>query len=341
MGRRLLVVEPDAAGRAMMDRVLAAEGYAADAFGSVHDAHAPLDAGAFELAVVDELAGRAGVLEEIRWLRREHPTLPVVVTGALLTSRVMRELLRLRAVDALPKPFTPDDLREAVARGLREAAARHDDAVEYAAAVTAARRAFARGALADARPSLVRAQAKAPLDAEITALWALAAEIEGRDDEADRGYRAALALRIEEGLPPPDPFEGLARLAAYAGARPAASLPDALRGAPVYIAGEPRTDLERLPAAGGPAIVLVAIGLGAEGPGQHPGLRADEPPSAPGPGALFFRTREPPDRAFVLLSGALTAESAAFAIDRLGGGPARASEPTLGRLDLPGLHPWS
>ena len=47
------------------------------------------------------------------------------------------------------------------------------------------------------------------------ALRALLAELEGHDTNADRGYRAALALRQDEDGTPPDPFEGLARLAAY------------------------------------------------------------------------------------------------------------------------------
>jgi DNA-binding response OmpR family regulator len=355
MSRRVLVVEPDGPGRAMMDRVLAAEGYAAETFASVHEAQALLDAGAIELAVVDELAGRAGVLEEIRWLRREHPTVPVVVTGALLTSRVLRELLRMHAIDALPKPFTPDELREAVARGLLHSAARHDEAVEYAAAVIAARRAFALGMLAEARPSLVRAQAKAPLDAEVTALWALFAELEGRDEEADRGYRAALALRIDEGQAAPDPFEGLARLEAYAGARPVAALPPALRGAPVFVVGEPKSELPKLPDRPDPIIVLLALGFGGGGARRD----TEQGSTHHAPSALFVRlgeqsrwgAREPPKppgeqsgavpRAFALIGEALTTESAAVALERLGGGPVLAGESTLARLDLPGIEAWS
>ena len=114
MSRRVLVIEADPSGRAMMDRVLAAEGYAPEGFGSVHEARALLDQGLVELAIVDEIGGRAGVLEEIRWIRREHPGVPVIAAGALLSQRVMQELIRLRVLDVLAKPFPPAELREAV-----------------------------------------------------------------------------------------------------------------------------------------------------------------------------------------------------------------------------------
>jgi len=50
--------------------------------------------------------------------------------------------------------------------------------------------------------------------ADTMTLAALAAELDGRDDEADRGYRAALALGPGEDLVAPSPREGIARLAA-------------------------------------------------------------------------------------------------------------------------------
>lgn len=216
MSRRVLVVEPDAAGRSLMELVLAAEGYAPEAVGSIHEAGALLDVAPMELelAIVAEFGGRGAVLEEIRWLRREHPGIPVIATGALLSRRVMQELIRLRVVDVIAKPFTPDELREAVRGALTRSSAHHEDALEYTAALTAARSALAAGAFAGARSALRRAQATSPLDPEIMALWARLAELEGHDDDADRGYRAALALRHEEDFAGPDPYEGLARLEA-------------------------------------------------------------------------------------------------------------------------------
>lgn len=318
MSRHVVIVEPDAAGRAMMDRVLSAEGYTVDAVRTAADARALLGAGApVALLVMDEMGERGAVLEDVRALRRERPAIPVIVTGTLLSPRVLRELLRLRVADALTKPFTPDELREAVRRILEQETARHDEALELAAAVDAARSAMSEGQLDEAWPALRRAHATAPLDAEVMALLALAAELAGHDDDADRGYRAALALRREEDTPAPDPHEGLARLAAYAGTRPTLALRPERAGSVVWIVTDPVNELSAgCPAGDAPCIVLLALGL-----------------MGAGPGALQFRDGDGP-RAFALMPGAARAESIEQALARLGGGPVVAALPTRGQLDF-------
>ncbi len=121
MSPRLLVIEPDAAGRALMERALATGGFAPETAASVHDARACLDAGTIEVAVVDELAGGRGLLDEVRWLRARYPSLPVIVTGTRLAPRTLEELLRLGAAEALRKPFTPTELHAAAARAVARA----------------------------------------------------------------------------------------------------------------------------------------------------------------------------------------------------------------------------
>ncbi|MDB4932448.1 MAG: hypothetical protein JWM10_4932, partial [Myxococcaceae bacterium] len=143
MNRRLLVAEPDAAGRAMLDRVLTAAGYTAEEFASVHDARILLDDEVFDLALVDEFAGSGAMLDEVRFLRARFPRLPVVVMGTMLNAAALLGLLRLGVTDALPKPFTPDELRGAIARALLHAAPGRAEALDYAAAMTAARRRLA------------------------------------------------------------------------------------------------------------------------------------------------------------------------------------------------------
>jgi DNA-binding response OmpR family regulator len=321
VSRRILIIEPDASGRAMMDRVLSAEGFSADAVASAQEARPLLDSGLIEVVIVDELAGSRTALEEVRWLRRTYPTVPLIVTGALLSRRVMQELIRLRVADALAKPFTPAELREAVARAIDQKAAHHEEALEYDAALTEARRAIAAGLVVEARAPLSRAQAMSPFDAEIMALWALLAELDGHDADADHGYRAALALRDEEAGPPPEPHEGLARLAAYAGARPEVALLSERSREPLWLVSDPVAELRpgALPPVSGPHVVVMALGL----------TTAAKPP-----GALFFRDGKDSPRAFALMAGALRPETVAAVLAGLGSGPLVAAEPTRGRLDL-------
>jgi len=325
VSRRLLIIEPDASGRSMMERVLSAEGFAADTAASAVEARPLLDAGLVELVIVDELAGSRTALEEARWLRRKYPTVPVIVTGALLSRRVMQELLRLRVADALAKPFTPTELREAVARAVEQKTAHHAEALEYDVALTDARRAIAAGTFAQARAPLSRAQALSPLDSEIMALWALLAELDGNDAGADRAYRAALALRDEEACPPPDPHEGLARLAAYGDARPCAALRPSRATEPIWLVTDPVTELRlgnesSAPPVTGPHLVVMGLGLIAEGPG-----------------AVFFRDGDGP-RAFALIAGALRPDSLALVLAALGDGPLVTAAPTRACLDVPRIE---
>ena len=217
----------------------------------------------------------------------------------------------------LAKPFTPAELRESVARAVEQRAAHREQALEYDVALTDARRAIAAGILDRARAPLARAQAMSPFDAEIMALWALLAELDGDDAAADHGYRAALALRDEEAAPAPDPHDGLARLAAYEGARPVAALSPDRAGQPLWLVTDPVAELRAGTApAEGPIVVVLGLGLGAEAPGT-----------------VLFRDGGGP-RAFALLRGALRSEAVAAALAGLGPGPIVAAEPTAACLDL-------
>ncbi len=317
MSRRLLVIEPDVGSRAMMERALATLGFVAETTATVHDARACLDAGAIEVAIVDELAGGRGLLDEVRWLRARHPSLPVIVTGTRLAKPTLEEMLRVGAAEALRKPFTPTELREAVARAVARAGALHPEALEYAAALGIAREAIAAGRPGAAAPALARAQAASPLDAEAMAMRALLAELDGRDADADRGYRAAIALRQDEDGVPPDPFEGLARLAAYDGARPTVGFTEARKSQSIWLVTDPIHEL-----AGGPpggearGIVLIPLGL----------------PTS-GTGALYLR-EGPGPRAFALMAGAAREGAVAAASARLGGGKLLGGEATRQRIDL-------
>jgi CheY-like chemotaxis protein len=316
MSRRVLIVEPDASGRAMMDRVLTGGSYAADATGSVLDAEAMLDAGQIEVVVIDELAGSRPALEQVRWLVRKYPTIPVIVTGALLSRHSMQELVRMRVVDVLAKPFTPVELRDAVARAIEQRSAHHAEALEYSAALTDARRAIAAGHYERAAAPLARAHATSPFDSEIMALFALCAELDGKDEAADRGYRAALALRDEEASAPPDPHEGIARLAAYRGARPAAALRPARAHQPFWIVSDPAEELRGPAPVEGPLVVVMSLGL-----------------SADDDAASYVRDGDG-ERAFLLLSGPLRPEPLAECLRELGAGKVVASGTTEARVDL-------
>lgn len=242
---RVLVVERDEAIATTMARALDSLDFKVDRVASTREAERGLDDRAYAVAVVDEVAGSGSLLDEVRQLRARWPRVAVIATGTLLSQPVLIELLRLGVVDALPKPFLPHELREAVERARSSV-----DARDFAAAIDGARTAIVHGDDLTARAAIARAYAAAPLDPDVIALDALLAELNGDDVRADRLYRVALVLQGDEGGAP-DPTEGLARLASYGAARPVAELPRSLElvGAKGALPGQ---------------ILLATVGLGGD-----------------------------------------------------------------------------
>lgn len=273
MTRRVLVIEPDPSGRVVVQRALGGAGYAVATAASLAEARGLLDGGQVRLAVVDESAGGGQALEDVRRLRSFYPRVPALVTGTLLSQRVLLALMRLGVAGALLKPFAPEELLEAIEAALsgREG----DEGVEYEAAVALSRHALGRGRPGEARAALARARAVAPLEAEVVALAALAEELEGNDAAASRGFRAAMVLGEGEAWEGPDPRAGLSRLDAYGQARPVERLRESFKGAPLWVAGE--GEAAGPPPGAGP--LVAALGLGLEGDAVY--LRE-------GPGRLAF-----------------------------------------------------
>jgi CheY-like chemotaxis protein len=261
MNRRILVIEPDATLRRMLEHALSAAGLVPTSTPTVESSRAVLDGTPLDAAVVELRATNSEGTDGVRALRADYPELPLIVTGTLLTPRVMQALIRARVDDVVPKPFTPRELVAAVQRVLRHSGTRHDGALEYAAAMANARRALVEGRARDAEAPLARARAVSPLDGEAMALFGLASELLGHDRDADRAYRAALALSGERITEDVLPSEGLARLQAYAGARAVPAFEHHGRKT-LWFVSNAATELARGPVtAEKPDVIVFSLGL--------------------------------------------------------------------------------
>lgn len=316
MNRRVLVIEPDATIRRMLEYTLSAGGYAPVSTATIESSRAVLDGKPIEAAVVEMRATPSEGTDGVRALRADYPELPLVVTGTLLTPRVMQDLLRIRVDDVVPKPFTPREITSAVERVLRNARSRTSGAMEYAAAMVTARRAIVEGRLKDAEGPLERARAVAPLDAEAMALLGVACELKGSDRDADRAYRAALALREERVTEDVFPQEGLARLAAYQGARAVPGF-DHHGKKKLWFVSEATSELALGPPAGGePDVIVLALGL-----------------TTAETGATYSRLA--PDRhAFLIATGAMNERLAARIAQSFDQPTLLAHPPTAARIGL-------
>jgi len=261
MNRRVLVIEPDATIRRMLEYALSTAGFAPTSASTVEASRALLDGTPMEAVVLELRATNSEGTDGVRALRADYPELPLVVTGTLLTPRVMQELIRARVDDVVPKPFTPREIVGAVERVLGHARTRHNGALEYAAAMGNARRAIVEGRLRDAEAPLSRARAVSPLDGEAMALFGLVCELGGHDRDADRAYRAALCLQDECITGDVLPAEGLARLKGYAGARAVPTFEHHGRSS-LWFVSNATSELPLGPAGDGkPDVIVFTLGL--------------------------------------------------------------------------------
>jgi FixJ family two-component response regulator len=116
---KILVVDDDASMRKAIERVLEAAGFAAVPFVSAEEA---LEAEALEVAdclVLDVRLPAMSGLELYRQLVVSGKTLPVVFITAHDEPAVREEAERLGATSYLAKPFSEQDLLDALAKAFR------------------------------------------------------------------------------------------------------------------------------------------------------------------------------------------------------------------------------
>lgn len=115
---RVVVIDDDQAIRISCRRILSRQGYEVEVFERGADGLARVRQAAPPLLLVDlkmpEMDGFQ-VLEEVR---RVDPGVVVVVITGYATIATAVEAMKAGAYDFLPKPFTPDELRLVVERGL-------------------------------------------------------------------------------------------------------------------------------------------------------------------------------------------------------------------------------
>jgi two-component system chemotaxis response regulator CheY len=139
--RRILVVEDSVSARAFVRAVLEAPDFgsrvSSEAGCQVVEASSGFDAmrllprGPYDLIITDINMTDINGLELIRFIRKSahHRTTPLIIISTLRAEHDVERGLALGANAYLPKPFTPDQLRETCAKlmGARAPVARPGD----------------------------------------------------------------------------------------------------------------------------------------------------------------------------------------------------------------------
>ena len=117
--RRILVVDDSAATREILCRNLEAEGYTVTTAGSVADALKALEAGNLDLVVTDvRMPGTSG-LDLVRHVRENLRDVEVTVITGYPDVGGAISAMKYGATDYLTKPFTDEELLQAVRRALQ------------------------------------------------------------------------------------------------------------------------------------------------------------------------------------------------------------------------------
>jgi NtrC-family two-component system response regulator AlgB len=112
----ILIIDDEATLRRSLRIALESMGHQAKEAADSVRARELLRAETFDLAFLDLRLGPDRGIELLPELRRDWPDLEVVVVTAYATIETAVEAMRQGALDFLPKPFTPDQLRAILAR---------------------------------------------------------------------------------------------------------------------------------------------------------------------------------------------------------------------------------
>ena len=118
----VLVIEDEVAVNNNIRKILAKKGYQVDQAVTKEEALRKIEQRAYKLVLLDlRIPGVRG-LELMRAIREKRPDTMVIIITGYASIETAKETARLGAVDYLPKPFTPHEIREATEKAFELAA---------------------------------------------------------------------------------------------------------------------------------------------------------------------------------------------------------------------------
>jgi NtrC-family two-component system response regulator AlgB len=115
-GMRVLIIDDERSIRTSTAVAIQAAGHSAETADSGQIAVLKLQEDAYDLAFLDLRLGDEDGLEILEQIKRQHPKLPVVVFTAYASVASAVAAMQRGATDYLEKPFTPEHLRQILAR---------------------------------------------------------------------------------------------------------------------------------------------------------------------------------------------------------------------------------
>ena len=148
----------------------------------------------FGLILLDiRMPGMDG-MEVLRQVREIRPDIRIIMISAYGTIEVAVEAMKLGAVDFIQKPFSPEEVRALVSRVLDRENLDERKVADYGASIELAKKSIGNRHFDAAIEHTRKAIFLDPARPEAFNLLGALTEIQGDREEAQKNYRAALAL---------------------------------------------------------------------------------------------------------------------------------------------------
>ncbi len=194
VAKSVLIVDDEKNIRMTLSQALEVLNLESDTAVNGEEALTKLEEKPFGLILLDlKMPGMDG-MEVLRRVRETRPDIKVVIITAHGTIESAVAALKLGAVDFIQKPFAPREIRELVTRVLSRETIDADTASTYEEHIELAKKCIGDRAFDAARRHLRQAIAADASKPEAFNILGVLLEVDGDKLEAQKNYRAALAL---------------------------------------------------------------------------------------------------------------------------------------------------
>lgn len=119
---KILIIDDEHVIRIGCKQALQPAGFAVDFAENAIIGFAKLSESNYDLVLIDIMMPQIRGTNLIESIRKFDPTIIIIAITGYATPELMAEVLQKGAFDFLAKPFTPDELRQAVKKGLEKRA---------------------------------------------------------------------------------------------------------------------------------------------------------------------------------------------------------------------------
>jgi len=120
--KNILVIDDEVAVNNNIRRILLKKGYHVDQAVTKNEALEKIEQRAYKLILLDLRIPGVKDLELLRTIREKRPESKVIIITGYASIETAKESARIGAIDYLPKPFTPEEIRTATEKAFRLAA---------------------------------------------------------------------------------------------------------------------------------------------------------------------------------------------------------------------------